>query len=87
MFGVIFLIILMFLGLIVLCVLNGVGLIELGKEFPLSKIIGILDIVAIGLALTIIGIIFAVPLLLVTNIMKIILLFQASKKYESKIRD
>ena len=81
-FGLLFLAFLLIIGLITLMVLGGVGLIKLGKEFPLAKITGILEIVTIGLALTIIGIIFAIPLAFAVSIMKIVLLFQASKKYE-----
>ena len=51
MFGLLFLIILISLGFITLIVLEGVGLIKLGKEFPLAKTTGILYIVMIGLVL------------------------------------
>lgn len=75
--GVIFLV---FTG--VITILFGVGLLKLEKKLPLAQSIGIIDIIAGSLTVTVILAFVGILLSTVSMIMKIILLFKASRLYE-----
>ncbi len=73
--------VILFLILGLYTILFGVGLLKL-KEVELAKTIGILEIIAGGLTVTIIGVIFAGFLAIVIMILEIIMFFKASEKFE-----
>jgi len=81
--GILFVAILMFMSMIVLMILFGVGLLKLGDELPLAKTTGTVKIVGAVILATLFLFFIAIPVLIAAYIMEIILLFQASKKYES----
>ena len=82
LFGFLWLLILMVILFITAFVLNGIGLLKLHKKFSIAKPVGILDIIAGGLCVTIILIPVAGIIMLISYGMKVNLLFKASKAYE-----
>lgn len=66
---------------IVLSVLFDVALIKL-KKVEYARITGIIGLVSIGLTLTILGILLAIPLMVAYCVMLIIILFNQAKKFK-----
>ena len=82
MLGILFVAILIFISIIILMTLFGVGLLKLGDELPIAKATGTIKIVGAGMLATLFLFFIAIPVLVVAYVMEIILLFQASRKYE-----
>ncbi len=80
--GILFIVIIIFISMIVLMILFGVGLLKLGDELPMAKVTGTVKIVGAGMLATLLLSFIAIPVLVAAYVMEIILLFQASKKYE-----